>query len=131
MRHWRTVPLLVMLCCRIGLFEKPSHHIVKKLIVGRLGPPHGFEYRRMSVGPVEPPLGNVAVDGLREVYAVPAHVRRRVGARGHPRHPAHGAAVPVVGAAGAAARLQDVTDHHPCTHARRSQHELFHTKLKL
>lgn len=33
MRHWRTVPLSVMLCCRIGLFEKPSHHIVTKLIV--------------------------------------------------------------------------------------------------
>lgn len=58
------------------------------------------------------------------MHPVPVYVRRRVGAGGHPRHPAHGAGVPVVGAAGTAARLENVTDH-TCTYVAESQ--LFHT----
>lgn len=63
----------------------------------------------------EPPLGDVAVDGLRVVTTVPVHGRRRVLARDRARHAADGVAVPVVRPAAAAASLEDATGGESCT----------------
>lgn len=62
--------------------------------------------RRVRVGSLEPGVGDEAVGRLRQVDAVPAHVRVGVLARRRPGEPAGGAHVVVVGAAAAAARTE-------------------------
>ena len=54
---------------------------------------------RAAVRPLEPAVGDLLVRGLGEVDAVPAEVRRRVGARGGTRHAAPRAVLVVVLAA--------------------------------
>jgi hypothetical protein len=72
----------------------------------------------VAVGPVEPAVGDLLVRGLRQVDAVPAQRRRRVGARVRALHAAPRAVLVVVLAtAGAAARPQVRAE--PCTHTHR------------
>jgi hypothetical protein len=67
----------------------------------------GSDDGRAAVGAVEPAVGDLLVRGLGEVDAVPAEVRRRVGAGVGARHAAPRAVLVVVlAAAGAAARLE-------------------------
>ena len=75
-----------------------------------------MEDGRVAVGAAEPAVGDLLVGGLGEVDAVPAEVRRRVGARRRARHPAPRAVLVVeLAAAGAAARLERRAE--PCTHS--------------
>ena len=69
--------------------------------------------RRVRVGALEPGVGDEAVGRLREVDAVPAHVRVGVLARRRPGQAAGGAHVVVVRPAAAAARPQR-TLREPC-----------------
>jgi hypothetical protein len=80
------------------------------------------ENGRVAVGPVEPAVGDLLVRGLGEVDAVPAEVRRRVGARGGARHAAPRAVLVVVlAASGPAARLERRAE--PCSSARGGSEE--------
>lgn len=68
----------------------------------------------ISVRAMEPPLGDVAVDGLRVVDTVPGDGGRWILTGDHSGHGADGTGVPVVGAAGAAASLENAIRGNSC-----------------
>lgn len=68
----------------------------------------------ISVRAMEPPLGDVAVDGLRVVDTVPGDGGRWILTGDHSGHGADGTGVPVVGAAGAAASLENAIGGDSC-----------------